>query len=218
MAFTIRTAVHSDMPSVVSIDMVANRETSALITMNLLPPAELEALFTSRYTHYLSRPSRYRFLLATTSMEEPGGRGREEIVGFLVGAYPKKGGEEVVDFKPAIPEDERARELFIWFFGLSAEDKKMWFRDDMWELESLQTSPAYQRRGIGSLLLTRWVEEVDAANGTTFVRASPRGRGLYAKFGWVDQSIWSVDVTKYGRAEPIVNYNMKREAKEQVST
>ncbi|CAL3964327.1 unnamed protein product [Diplocarpon coronariae] len=209
MKFTIRPALPSDIPSIVALDISANKETSALITMQLLSPADLTAFFTTRYSNYLAFPARYQYLVATTP--------DDKIAGFLVGVAPKRE-DDATEPMPVLPDDEGVKKLLAWFFGESARDKKLYFTENMWQLESLQVSPEFQRRGVGSLLLAKWFTEVDASEGTTFVRASAKGRGLYQRFGWVQQGIWSLDVSAWGRDEPIINYNMVRKAaKEQVS-
>ncbi|KAI6717169.1 hypothetical protein JHW43_000344 [Diplocarpon mali] len=190
MKFTIRPALPSDIPSIVALDISANKETSALITMQLLPPADLTTFFTTRYSNYLAFPARYQYLVATTP--------DDKIAGFLVGVAPKRE-DDATEPMPVLPDDEGVKKLLAWFFGESARDKKLYFTENMW-------------------LLAKWFTEVDASEGTTFVRASAKGRGLYQRFDWVQQGIWSLDVSAWGRDEPIINYNMVRKAaKEQVS-
>ncbi|PBP28388.1 GNAT family acetyltransferase [Diplocarpon rosae] len=210
MTFIIRQALPSDIPSIVAVDISANKETSALITMQVLSLEDLAAFFTRRYSNYLSFPVRYQYLVAITPYDE--------IAGFLVGVAPKRE-DDATEPMPVLPDDERVKKLLIWFFGESAKDKKLYFTEDMWQLESLQVSPKFQRRGVGSLLLANWLTEVDALDGKTFVRASLKGRSLYERFGWIQEGIWSLDVSGWGRDEPIINYNMVRAAtKERVST
>ncbi|OWP01214.1 acetyltransferase, GNAT family [Marssonina coronariae] len=190
MKFTIRPALPSDIPSIVALDISANKETSALITMQLLSPADLTTFFTTRYSNYLAFPARYQYLVAATP--------DDKIAGFLVGVAPKRE-DDATEPMPVLPDDERVKKLLAWFFGESARDKKLYFTENMW-------------------LLAKWFTEVDASEGTTFVRASAKGRGLYQRFDWVQQGIWSLDVSAWGRDEPIINYNMVRKAaKEQVS-
>ncbi len=122
-------------------------------------------------------------------------------------------------------------EVFGYYLGLLAEDKKKYFTDDLWglssfpptlphpnlfhfnrnfqsstnhsltptELESFSISPSYQPRGIGSLTIQKWLDQVDTAGGSIYVRATKVGRGLYEKFGFVQEGDWSIDLTKYER-------------------
>ncbi|GKT86577.1 GNAT family acetyltransferase [Colletotrichum tofieldiae] len=55
-------------------------------------------------------------------------------------------------------------------------------------LDTLVTHPDYQRRGAGSLLL-KWGCELADENGVgAYVDASKAGKGLYERFGFVDES------------------------------
>ncbi|KAH8595317.1 acyl-CoA N-acyltransferase [Bisporella sp. PMI_857] len=213
MAFTIRAASPTDLPSIATLDIAAHKPTSALLNINLLPPDDIHALYLSRYAHFLSQPDHYRFLVAITSKNETTHGG--DIAGFLVGVRPKLESSEEDEWNPVFPEDAPAEKL-AWFSGLMKsmkEDKMKYFKNDMWELEALATSPSYQRRGVGSLLLTHWLQEVDIARGTLYVRASRSGRGLYEKLGCVNKGEHSVDVSDHGWTQPIVNTNMIRAAK-----
>ncbi len=69
MAFAIRPALSSDVPAIVDIDMAANKETSALMSMDWLPPADLHALFVQRYTHFLTHPNQHQVLVAVAPPE-----------------------------------------------------------------------------------------------------------------------------------------------------
>jgi len=210
MAFTIRAASPTDLPSITTLDIAAHKPASAFLNLNLLSPDDMNALWLSRYAHFLSQPDRYRFLVAITSKNESTDDGN--IAGFLVGARPNLEGFKEDKWNPVFPEDAPVEKL-AWISGLLKslkEDKMKYLKNDMWELEALATSPSYQRRGVGSLLLTHWLQEVDIAHGTLYVRASRSGRGLYEKLGCVSKGEHSVDV---GWTQPIVNSNMIRAAK-----
>lgn len=69
----------------------------------------------------------------------------------------------------------------------------------MWELESLSVSSEWQRKGVGAMLVTTWLEDVDAVGGKAYVSGSAMGRGLYEKFGWkVVQSV-EFDLEQFGK-------------------
>ncbi|CAG8976265.1 hypothetical protein HYALB_00009440 [Hymenoscyphus albidus] len=213
MAFTIRAASPPDLHSIATLDIAAHQPRSAILNMNLLPPEKMHALYVSRYSNLLLQPDSYRFLVAVTSQNETNQGG--DIAGFLVGARPKLGGSEQVEWSPESLENA-PKDKIEWFSGLMKtmkEDKMKYYEKDMWELDSLATSPAYQKRGVGSLLLTHWLQEVDMAHGRLYVRSSRVGRGLYEKFGCVFKGEHSVDVSDQGWMEPIVNTNMIRAAK-----
>ncbi|TVY47463.1 hypothetical protein LOCC1_G002217 [Lachnellula occidentalis] len=213
MAFTIRAATPTDLPTIATLDIAAHKPASALLNMNLLPPDDIHTLYLSRYAHLLSQPDHYRFLVAITSENETTDSG--DIAGFLVGARPQLESSEEDEWNPVFPENAPVEKI-AWFSGVMntmKEDKMKYFKNDMWELEALATSPSYQHRGVGSLLLSHWLQEVDTAHGTLYVRSSRSGRGLYEKFGCVNKGVHSVDVSDRGWMQPIVNTNMIRAAK-----
>ncbi|TVY14689.1 hypothetical protein LARI1_G007959, partial [Lachnellula arida] len=226
MAFTIRAATPADLPSIATLDIAAHKPASALLNMDLLPPDDIHALYASRYAHLLAQPDRYRFLVAVTSENEStrGGESESEsdIAGFLVGARPRaKVGDgsleedDEEEWEPVFP-DNAPVETIAWFAGLMGamkEDRMKYFKPDMWELEALATSPSHQHRGVASLLLTHWLQEVDAAHGTLYVRASRAGRRLYERLGCVERGVHAVDLRERGWMEPVVNINMVRAAR-----
>ncbi|TVY55165.1 hypothetical protein LCER1_G004185 [Lachnellula cervina] len=220
MAFTIRAASPTDLPYIATLDIAAHKPASALLNMNLLPPDDIHALYLSRYAHYLSQPDQYRFLVAVTSASTSQNGtvthgGKSDIAGFLVGARPKvelESFEEEDRWKPVFPEDASV-ETLAWFLGLMKSMKEDKMKPRQTELEALATSPSYQHRGVASLLLAHWLQEVDTAHGTLYVRASGSGRRLYEKLGCVDKGEHSVDVSDHGWMEPIVNTNMIRAAR-----
>jgi hypothetical protein len=132
MAFIIRAASPTDLPSIATLDIAAHKPTSAILNMNLLPPDDIHALYLSRYAHFLSQPDRYRFLVAITSKNETTHGG--DIAGFLVGARPKLESFEEDEWNPVFPEDAPVEKL-AWFSGLiklMKEDKMKYFKNDMW--------------------------------------------------------------------------------------
>ncbi|KAK1985998.1 acetyltransferase [Colletotrichum cereale] len=60
--------------------------------------------------------------------------------------------------------------------------------EEHYYLDTLVTHPDYQRRGAGSMLL-KWGCELADENGVgAYVDASKAGKGLYERFGFVDES------------------------------
>ncbi|KAJ9245751.1 hypothetical protein DTO271D3_4073 [Paecilomyces variotii] len=57
-------------------------------------------------------------------------------------------------------------------------------RKNIWRLNMISVNPAYQRQGIGSILLQWGTEEADAHGRDSFLISSPAGVRLYAKFGF----------------------------------
>lgn len=65
----------------------------------------------------------------------------------------------------------------------------------------LAVRPEYQRKGLGSLLLTPVLELADKENAKTFVQASGKGLGLYLKHGWEEVDEIVLDFSPYGGAK-----------------
>lgn len=54
------------------------------------------------------------------------------------------------------------------------------------DLDMLCTHPEYRRRGAGGMLVSWGCERADADRVAAYVDASPSGKPLYEKFGFVD--------------------------------
>jgi ribosomal protein S18 acetylase RimI-like enzyme len=90
--------------------------------------------------------------------------------------------------------------------------------DSLLELESLSISPSYQRRGIGTQLLTAWlalVEKTGAREAGAYLQASKVGKGLYEKFGWKDAGVMEMDFSQWGRETKTRSWNMIRPGSEE---
>lgn len=62
----------------------------------------------------------------------------------------------------------------------------------------LAVRPAYQRKGLGSMLLFPVLELADKENAKAFVQASTQGLGLYLRHGWVEVDEIVLDFSPYG--------------------
>jgi GNAT superfamily N-acetyltransferase len=62
----------------------------------------------------------------------------------------------------------------------------------------LTVLPEAQRRCVGSALLREGLREADRRGLPAFIEASPKGRGLYKKFGWEDMYASTVNLKDYG--------------------
>lgn len=78
-------------------------------------------------------------------------------------------------------------------------------------LDYLSTAPAYQRRGIGALMLQSGLRVADAHGLKTIVTASPAGLKLYLNHGFELLETVSVDYSKYGGTENTDNHFMVRQ-------
>ncbi|KAK4031763.1 acyl-CoA N-acyltransferase [Parachaetomium inaequale] len=61
-----------------------------------------------------------------------------------------------------------------------------------WYLELITTSPEFQGRGAGKMLMEWGLERVDETGFEAYLEASPEGKGLFEKFGFrvVDEAVY----------------------------
>lgn len=67
----------------------------------------------------------------------------------------------------------------------------------------LAVRPKYQRKGLGSMLLTPVLEKADKENAKAFVQGSAQGIGLYLKHGWKEVDEILIDYSPYGGAKDV---------------
>ncbi|TVY28437.1 hypothetical protein LHYA1_G002810, partial [Lachnellula hyalina] len=130
---------------------------------------------------------------------------KEEVVGFAAWG---KGGEDV-----DVEVEGNAEEKNSWGIGANVrfcEDTLVWADEEMLKscagrdyakLYVLVISPAHQRRGIGSLLLTEGLKEVDALGLQCVLGASPEGEELYKRFGFEEVAAKDLKLEEYEGGE-----------------
>lgn len=70
-------------------------------------------------------------------------------------------------------------------------------------LHILVVDPAYQRRGLGSMLIRQGLEAADKAGAQTYIEATPDGLPLYLKFGWEPVDEMVIDMGRHGAGSGI---------------
>ena len=81
--------------------------------------------------------------------------------------------------------------------AMTASKKKYLGLEPYLYLRILAIDPAYQRRGVGSLLLDQGMEIADRCGIQSYLEATKVGRPLYAKYGYEDRENMDFDVVKY---------------------
>lgn len=76
---------------------------------------------------------------------------------------------------------------------------------------SLTVSPSYQKRGVGTSLLTACIEQLDSSDENCGVFSSVLGRRLYENFGFRVLGETRTDFREFGGKEHI-NYILRRDA------
>lgn len=79
-------------------------------------------------------------------------------------------------------------------------------------LEGFAVHPNWQRKGVGSILVKKFLESVDADHAKCYVHSSRTGKLLYEKFGFKTMGLVSVDLKEFGDYEPYTSWNMLRES------
>ena len=80
------------------------------------------------------------------------------------------------------------------------------------ELEGFAVHPNWQRKGVGSMLVRKFLESVDADHAKCYVHSSRTGKSLYEKFGFKMMGIVAIDLKEFGDYEPYTTWDMQREA------
>ncbi|KAG9592250.1 acyl-CoA N-acyltransferase, partial [Aureobasidium melanogenum] len=81
--------------------------------------------------------------------------------------------------------------------AMTASKKKWIGLEPYLYLRVLAIDPAYQRRGVGSLLLDEGLAVADRCGIQAYLEATKVGRPLYARYGFEDREYMDFDVVKY---------------------
>lgn len=79
-------------------------------------------------------------------------------------------------------------------------------------MQVLATAPAYQRRGLGSMLLKQVLQRADKEGKVAYIEATDTGYPLYLRLGWKQIDVIELDLSKYGGKGTASNRIMLREA------
>ncbi|KAI9743803.1 MAG: hypothetical protein M1818_002537 [Claussenomyces sp. TS43310] len=126
-------------------------------------------------------------------------------------ARAQKQADDDADDSGGFPSGANVEACRAFFGALRAMEDKYVVDDDMYVMHLLATHPDYQRRGLARTLLAKFLACADAEGRRAYIEATPAGHALYASLGWRDVDEIVVDVTKWGGAEPYVNWVMVRE-------
>ena len=66
------------------------------------------------------------------------------------------------------------------------------------DLHILIVDPAYQRRGLGTMLLGKGLAEADKARAKTFIEATVPGLPMYLRHGFEEVDAIKIDMGRYG--------------------
>jgi GNAT superfamily N-acetyltransferase len=134
--------------------------------------------------------------------------------------YPQERSEE--DLKKDEEEGSRddlfsegaKKEIMIPFFEELARERRERFGGRPYVLLSiLVVSPQHQRRGLGARLLQVGLEKADEMGVEAYLESSPKGKGLYAKYGFEEKGVMKFDAREYGCDRNVPHTLMVRPAK-----
>ncbi|KAF8857924.1 hypothetical protein BDZ45DRAFT_674390 [Acephala macrosclerotiorum] len=118
-----------------------------------------------------------------------------KAVAFTKVRYPAKPAERTQEHD-APPEGTNVPLLMHWFEQMDTyRDKHMNYEKDFF-VNVLCTLPEYHRKGLGSMLLQRFLDNANKANAKTYIQATEMGAGLYPRFGWRDVEEMTVRTPK----------------------
>jgi GNAT superfamily N-acetyltransferase len=101
------------------------------------------------------------------------------------------------------------------FFGELAERRREKFGGEPYVLLSiLAVHPEHQRRGLGSMQLEYGLKKADEMGLRAYLESSPKGKGLYRKWGFEEEGTMRFDARDYGRGEDVVHTFMTRPARQ----
>lgn len=98
---------------------------------------------------------------------------------------PTQRGQRYPDWCADMP----AEECETFFAREEAERRRVMGDEEHYYLDTLAVHPAFQRRGVGSMLVRWGVERAEEDGVGVYLDASRDGKRLYEKCGFVDESI-----------------------------
>ena len=79
-------------------------------------------------------------------------------------------------------------------------------------MEGFAVHPNWQRKGVGSMLVKKFLEFVDNNHAACYVHSSRTGKALYQKFGFKPMGVVAVELKEFGNYEPYITWDLQREA------
>ncbi|OBT61442.1 hypothetical protein VE03_08953 [Pseudogymnoascus sp. 23342-1-I1] len=139
-----------------------------------------------------------------------------EIVAFSKWVYPHTPDPNAEDPETAIRTQQHISgsndDLVVEFFTKFLRGRRKWIVPETdYFMSILAVRPKYQRKGLGSMLLTPVLEQADKENAKAFVQGSAQGMGLYLKHGWKEVDEILMDYSPYGGAKDVKTALLIRE-------
>jgi hypothetical protein len=192
MGFTLRPATASDARHIVEIYLSAFKDDSISILCFPRNQAVYDFWF-SMIVEELSDP--HTHFICVTSSDASGG---DTVIAFAQWIAPSKTTTPELPTWPAGSDSELANSFFG---GLFSTHKRLMDGRRHWYLELVATRPEFQGKGAAGMLLRWGLEKADGEGAESYLEASPEGKPIYERFGFVAQEELVVDLEGKGLEE-----------------
>ncbi|KAL8645315.1 MAG: hypothetical protein Q9226_007359 [Calogaya cf. arnoldii] len=200
MSFQVLPAEPSDIPDIVAVHQAS--WVNDPIIGRLMPDVEPKAKYDYEVNYYKNKFETR--VLTGSVMHKVVETETGKLVAFAKWKYPysltpeQQGEKAKLDLGRSYPPGTNEK-LYEQFFGrLDTLRKKYLDEEKDYFLHLLIVSPAYQRKGLGTMLIREGLAAADRDNTRTYIEASPMGLGLYKKFGWKEVDEIVIDMTPHG--------------------
>jgi GNAT superfamily N-acetyltransferase len=134
--------------------------------------------------------------------------------------YPRRRSDEELDRDAAeggrenmFSEGANVEAMKTFFGELAAKRRERFGGEPYVLLSILVVHPEHQRRGLGAKQLKWGLDKADEMGLQAYLESSPKGKGLYAKYGFEEEGMMKFDARTYGRADDVPHTYMVRPAK-----
>uniref|UniRef100_A0A8H7KBB6 N-acetyltransferase domain-containing protein n=1 Tax=Bionectria ochroleuca TaxID=29856 RepID=A0A8H7KBB6_BIOOC len=193
MSLRMRTATAEDIPAIGRISAAAFDPSTDSITRRLFPrdagDTKIAPWREARKGASLKSERTVMIVVVDEQLND-------EVVGFSFWEAPVNDGRgEPVHLHPKEPEPPAGLDLAAYqeMRSIVGGDAVDTFGKDgtahIWHLEYIGVDPRHQRRGIGKILLNWGIEQAQRQEVDCYMFATPAGRALYEKAGFVVRKV-----------------------------
>lgn len=111
------------------------------------------------------------------------------------------------------PPGANAEAMGAFFGELGRKRREIFGGEPYMLLSILVVHPGHQRKGLGAMLLENGLRRADELGLRAYLESSPKGKGLYAKWGFEEVGVMDFDAREWGRDENVVHTLMIRPAR-----
>jgi len=165
-----------------------------------------------------SKPTEQTLYIKAIDTDLPSGKQIVSTAKWQI--YPRQRSEEELDrdaeegSRDSMFSEGANVEAMKAFFGELVEKRRERFGGEPYVLLSiLVVHPDHQRRGLGATQLKYGLEKADELGVQAYLESSPKGKGLYAKYGFKEEGGMKFDAREWGREEDVPHTLMVRPAK-----